>query len=174
MKNGKKETTELASFTRVTIDLLGEEIAGWFAKRGVEPITKEDLAKVVKALYKHLSGQERDITRQYLSSVISCARKYLEPKEKKTIVSMKGVGFKLATPKEATVYATQIYKSFLVRGTRVERAIPLVDRKHLPSAMEKVFDDSRALLSRFTRGSEPLLLAIEEAKSGKESREGKD
>ena len=158
--------TELVSFTRVTVAVIADELTPWLVKRGTEPIVEKDLAEKIKAIYKSISGQDRDITKSYLTNVVFHVRRLLETDEKKTLVNIKGVGFKIATPKEATIYATQIYKSFLVRGMRVERAIPLVDKRYLPIAVDRVFDKSKRLLTRFTRGSEPLLLAIQEAKSG--------
>jgi hypothetical protein len=158
--------TELKSFTRVTTEILGEELSEWLVKRGTDPIVEKDLGLKIKDLYKHMSGQERTITKSYLTNVVSHVRKYLETNYKKTLVNIKGVGFKIGTPKEATVYATQIYKSFLKRGMRVERAVPLIVKAHLPSSVDKVFGGSRRLLNDFTKGSQPLMLAFEEVKRG--------
>ena len=154
----------------ITKKVIAEELALWFLKRGTEPVSKKEAAIKIKEFHKKMSGEDREINEAFLQNVISHVRTILEVDHKKTVISIIKYGYKLGTPREAALQGVRIYKSFLSRAERVERIMPLIERKYLPEAIEEGFRKSKELFQKFNIGSGKLLLDMRD-QNGKVSRE---
>jgi DNA-binding winged helix-turn-helix (wHTH) protein len=102
--------------------------------------------------YKSLSD-EKVITLERLSNIISRARVFMELKHGTTIINIRGRGYKLATPDELALQTAKWVKRTIMYADRTYRLVDITDRRKIPGALKAVFEDSQGRIKTLsTRG----------------------
>lgn len=142
---------------------MGEDLAEFLIKAGTEKtFTKEELAQVAKTAWKKKSGKDVDVTVGRFGLIMARTREYLELEEEMTVRTIPRQGYKLATPREATMLAVRMYKSFLTRGARVQRILPLAEGKYMSEAVRKEFELSQQDCDKLLSGGTKFLTVCAE------------
>lgn len=147
---------ELADFTRIGNKEVGEALGEWFLKQGDETLfTHGEIAGVIKKIRLDLTGDRNfEINNYRLKNAIAVARDWLEREKKKTIISVIRRGYKLATTREASIFAAYDYKATARKVSRfMEQRLGLLKGKYLPEALAKAFERDRSFLEKLVAGS---------------------
>lgn len=108
--------------------------------------------KLLAQKYKEMTNCG-PITLEKLSNIVSRARYFMELKHGTTIINVRGLGYKLATPDELAMTTARWVKRTILYADRTYRLVDITDRRKIPGALQKVFSDSQGRIKTLsTRG----------------------
>lgn len=153
---------------RVTVEPAYTELASWMLKFKDAPATYQQIALKIRDVQRAHEREfnEDSIGYQALGSWISKARQYLEVHNSLTIINVRGVGYKIANPPETAVFAMKTVKRTVVLAERTKRLSEIVDRKYIPYAFKKVFQETEGGVQYLTRRARKFLEAFTNEREG--------
>ena len=118
------------------------DLCDWFLSLGKDIADKRRVATKIKALRSTHYKDERLITEEHVNRMISESRRWLELKHRTTIINIRGLGYKLASPDELALTTAKWVKRSIMYADRTYRLVDIVDRKKIPNAIREVFGET--------------------------------
>lgn len=119
-------------------------LTDYFLKSGGKVLTYKAISEEMKAIKK----SREDVSFGSLYDAICKVRERLEVAHGLTLWNEKGVGYKLASPKQTALFGLRLVKRMVVLAGRTERIVPIIDRKYVPEAFEEVFGKAEGQLKQ--------------------------
>ena len=141
-----------------------EEIAEWMLNKAQGKIfSKEEIGREIYGALKSELGDKFDasmkIDSRRVSEIITRARVYLEETRHATIVTMIKQGYKIANPKEATIYGVKTFKRMTKAAETAVRRGRLIRKELLGSPeLKKDIETTNTSLKQLATYRERLSL----------------
>ena len=118
-----------------------EELGDWFLANSDKLITSSDIARqLIHLRAKRKMATPNGITREYLHSVLTQTRHYLEtPARRTSIVYIAGQGYRCGNADDLALFTARWIKRTLHSADRTTRLTEIVDKDRMPDALKKVF-----------------------------------
>jgi len=140
-------------------------VGDWIYKQGDRVLSAKEIGERIK-IYRQQDGDKRPVTVEQLGTMLCQARKYCELNHRLTIWNVRGIGWRIATPRETAYYGMATTKKLLVLADRTRRLADIVDRKYIPEAFEHVFGNTdNGIKTMLQKGKRFLLMWVEKQNS---------
>lgn len=150
-----------------------DELSDWmYGQQDV--MSYDQIAKKIKVF-----GKLASVNQEKVGHVISRCRTVMELRYKTTLINIRGLGYKVATPDETALTTAKWVKRTIMYADRTYRLVDITDRKLIPNALKKVFMDSegriRTLSNRGKKFIEQFVVyskqkQLEDKTNGKENK----
>lgn len=133
-----KQVEETQQTKARVFELLGD----WFLKNTDKVLTASDIAQQLLSIRVKLKLPTPDgITREYMHSVLTKSRQYLEtPARRSSIVFIPELnGYRCGNQDDLAMFTARWIKRTLHSADRTTRLTEIVDKDRMPGALKKVF-----------------------------------
>lgn len=145
-----------------------EDLTEWFYKFPVKDVISYEL---IGQQIKKLRGAG-GVTQYDVASAVTSCRKELELRKKTTLINIRGVGYKLATPREVALYAARSASRTIRWADRTYRVMEITDRHLLPAAIRTVFPEKN--IRTLSRAGQKFVTGLVEFTKSQQRKEISD
>lgn len=147
------------------------ELADWLYSQGARRLLgNEEIGRKIREI-RTARGEKAPVTSEQFYQVISKSRMRLEEVKSATLINVPRLGYKiaLALSVEMAEWAMKNVKKTIMFADRTNRLAPMVDTKHIPQAIEKVFEKANNKIEGLSGIKKQFLLTWREMTKNKEN-----